>query len=79
MDKKKLDLLKWEEMTWRLKSRDIWVALVGNNTNFFHNYASYKRNIKSIWDLRDEEGISMHTQNNLENVARRHFNNQFKD
>ena len=47
---------KKEEMAWRLKCIPIWVALADNNTIFFHNYASFRRNINSILEIEDEWG-----------------------
>ena len=44
LENRRYSLLKKEKMELRLKSRAFWVALGDNNTRFFHNYASGKRN-----------------------------------
>jgi hypothetical protein len=43
-----------EEESWRQKSRAIWIKSGDNNTKFFHNFASYERNKKHLWDITDD-------------------------
>jgi hypothetical protein len=53
-------LLREEEEKWRLRSRAVWLKSGDKNTKFFHNFASYRRNKKQIWEICDEEG-QLHT------------------
>ena len=41
LEGKKKELLEME-VTWRLKSRAIWLAEGDNYTTFFHKYTAYK-------------------------------------
>jgi hypothetical protein len=37
-------------------SRALWLKEGDNNTKFFHHYANQRRNINSIWEIKNEEG-----------------------
>ena len=78
-EKKKDMILKQEEKYWRLKSIALWISILGDeNTSFFHSFASNRRNLKSIWDLIDENGNVVKTQYHLNLLARAHFENIVK-
>jgi len=62
METKKSEILLQEEISWRLKSKDLWISSGDANTKFFHNYANYRNNYNSIWDIWDEEGNWVHAQ-----------------
>ena len=49
-------LLLEKEETWRLKSRDLWLACRDENTNFFHAYAKGRKDLNTIWILEDDRG-----------------------
>jgi len=71
-------LLAEKEETWRLKSRAIWLKCGDENTKFFHAYARGRKASNTIWNLKDEEGI---THYNFEDKARcgvSHFQNLFR-
>jgi hypothetical protein len=53
-------LLLDEEESWRQKSRVIWIKCGDKNTKYFHHFASYRRNKKFIWEIKDEAG-GIHT------------------
>jgi hypothetical protein len=53
-DRKKLLLA--EEERWRHKSRAIWIKSGDKNTKLFHRFASYRRNKKYIWEIKDDTG-----------------------
>ena len=48
-----------EIVSWRLKSRAVWIALGDANTKFFQKYAFARRNVNAIWDIDDEEGNTL--------------------
>jgi hypothetical protein len=48
--------LKKEEQEWCLKSRALWIKVGDNNTKLFHQFANYRRNLNTIWEIKDEEG-----------------------
>lgn len=71
-------LLSEKEETWRLKSRAIWLACGDDNTKFFHAFARGRKASNTIWNLKDEEGVSHF---NFEDKARcgvTHFQNLFR-
>ena len=45
---KKDSLLAHEVLTWKLKSRVLWINEGDANTKFFHNFSSTRRNSKDI-------------------------------
>jgi hypothetical protein len=48
--------LEKEEKEWRLKSRAIWLEVGENDTNNFHQFANFRRNINTIWEIKNEDG-----------------------
>ena len=50
---KKGKLLAHEVLTWRLKSRALWIEQGDSNTKYFHSFATSRCNHKTIWDLDD--------------------------
>jgi hypothetical protein len=72
-------LLLEEEESWRQKSRAIWIKSGDKNTKFFHNFASYRRNKKFLWEIRDEDG-NVHTgQEAIKKEVVSYFHTFFKD
>jgi hypothetical protein len=53
---RKKQLLEYEETQWILKSRDIWLKEGHNNSKFFHKYASYRKIMNSILEIKDYLG-----------------------
>jgi hypothetical protein len=49
------NILREEEELWRLRSRVVWLKCGDKNTNFFHNFSSFRRNKNHIWEISDEE------------------------
>jgi hypothetical protein len=56
LEDKRAKWLKTEEHEWRIKSRALWIKEGDNNTKFFHQFANYRRNLNTIWEIKDEEG-----------------------
>jgi hypothetical protein len=68
-----------EEESWRQKSQAIWIKSGDKNTKFFHHYASYRRNKKFIWEIKDEAGKVHLGQQAIKDEAVRHFRSFFND
>jgi hypothetical protein len=49
------------------------------NTKFFHKYASYRRNKKHIWEVKDESDQVFIGQEAIKGEAVRHFSTFFKE
>jgi hypothetical protein len=68
-----------EEERWRQKSRAIWIKSGDKNTKFFHRFASYRRNKKHIWEIKDEAGLVHSGQEALKDEAISFFNSFYQD
>jgi hypothetical protein len=70
--------LKAKEELWRQRSRAIWIQSGDQNTKFFHQFSSHRRNQKHIWEILDDTG-TLHTgQEELKEEAVKYFKNFFK-
>ena len=56
---RKEKILANEVLSWRLKIQAIWIDQGDANTKIFHNFASARRNVNSIWELLDGDGNSV--------------------
>jgi hypothetical protein len=43
-----------DEELWHQKSRETWILSGDKNTKFFHRFASFRRNKKHLWEVKDE-------------------------
>jgi hypothetical protein len=68
-----------EESKWRLKSRAIWIREGDNNTNFFHKFASYRRIVNSIWEIKNQNGHLVSSIEDIAEVGKGFFSNLFKE
>jgi hypothetical protein len=73
LDKEQTKILYVKEDMWRQKSKAIWLQKGDQNTKFFHLFASYKRNQKTIWEIQDENGHCQKGHDALASMAVRHF------
>eukprot|EP00253_Pinus_taeda_P020014 PITA_20014 len=48
LEEKKQMILHFQEVTWQLKSRELWLKEGDRNTKFFRRYANYRRNFNTI-------------------------------
>jgi hypothetical protein len=77
-ERRKLELLKQEEETWRQKNRALWLAAGDRNTKFFHSFSNYRRQHNAIWDIRKEGGSVATSQKELEEEVVVFFRNNYK-
>eukprot|EP00253_Pinus_taeda_P008693 PITA_08693 len=78
LEKKKQNLLKIEEISWKLKSRITWMKEGDKNTEFFHRFASKRRAVNSIWQIKNEEGDFLFSQEGIANEAVSYFKKAHK-
>jgi hypothetical protein len=72
-------LLKEIEEQWRQRSRAIWIKSGDLNTKFFHNFASFRRNSKYVWEIHGEEGQVYSGQENIKSTTLNHFKDFYKE
>jgi hypothetical protein len=72
-------ILMEKEEYWRQRSRAIWLQSGDNNTNFFHNFANYRRKSKHLWDILDESGDVVLGQENIKKEAVKYFKEMYKE
>ncbi|CAL1377121.1 unnamed protein product [Linum trigynum] len=69
-------LLIMEEISWRQKSREIWLKRGDKNTNYFHKMASYNRRRNLVSNIR-VNGVLVEGQEALKEAFVGHFNSVF--
>jgi hypothetical protein len=78
-EKRKMDMLKKEEETWRQRNRVNWLASRDRNTKKIHSYANFRIHINTIWDIRKVDGSITTIQKDLEKEVVGYFPNIFKE
>ena len=73
MEQKNEDILQKEEMEWILKSWPMWIRLGDKNTKLFQSFASHRQNSNAIWELSDDGGNQICSQENLQELAKSYF------
>ena len=56
LEARKRSILCDQEKEARQKSRVLWLLCGDDNTPFFHKYATHRKNINSIWKIKDDSG-----------------------
>eukprot|EP01018_Ginkgo_biloba_P032610 Gb_14068 [translate_table: standard] len=79
LEGKKCKLLSDREKHWRIKSMAIWLQQGDQNTKYFHNYARFRENQYTIWELTGREGNKVRGFKDLAAFAVQHFNELFKE
>lgn len=73
--KRRSQILRDREDSWRLRSRAIWLKEGDENSKFFHRFANGRKAINTIWELKDEQGHQVSNQGELAHLASSHFKN----
>jgi hypothetical protein len=77
LEEKRNTWLKKEEHEWRLKSRDLQLQAGDNNTKLFHHYCNNRRNVNTIWEVKDEKGSMVRLFQDKAEARARFFENLF--
>jgi hypothetical protein len=77
-EKRKLELLKQEEETWRHKSIINWLNSGDKNTKFFHAFSNFRKETNTIWEIKKEDGSVATKQKDLEKEVVTYFEKMFK-
>ena len=77
-DRKSKIVLKEEEL-WRLKSRALCLQQGDNNTIFFHKFASFRKNVNTIWEIDLGEGNKVKSSKEIKDEVVLYFQALFKD
>ena len=56
LQKRQMEILKIEELSWKLKSRITLLKEGDLNTKFFHRIANDRRNKNAIWSITKDDG-----------------------
>jgi exonuclease III len=64
---------KQEEILWKQKSRVQWLREGERNTKFFHRTVIQRRHINRITHLQSEEGVTIHSHEDMENTLTGYF------
>jgi hypothetical protein len=71
------DLLQYEEMWWRQRSRAMWLQHGDKNTSYFHQKATQRQRRNKIEKICDTHGTIHYDPANIENTLVQHFQNIF--
>jgi hypothetical protein len=66
-----------EEKAWRLRSRATWLKSGDSNSKYFHNVASYNRNKKLIWSIKNSREELIRGQDAIKDEAVSFFKNLY--
>ena len=68
-----------EETLWRKKSRISWLKDGGKNTNLFHKSMIQHKKQKKILNLKNKQGLTLSTHQEIEQELHQHFSNILKE
>ena len=59
------------------KSRAIWLLCGDDNTLFFHKFANQRKNVNSIWKMKDDRGSMVEGFDAVAGAGVKHFETLF--
>ncbi|XP_023875930.1 uncharacterized protein LOC111988373 [Quercus suber] len=71
------DLLHYEEVFWRQRSRSIWLLAGDKNTKYFHQRASQRRRKNTIEGLHDTNGVWCTNTRQIATIAKAYYKGLF--
>eukprot|EP00253_Pinus_taeda_P019805 PITA_19805 len=66
-------ILKDREEDWRLRSRVIWLQEGDDNTKFYRKYENGRKAINTIWQLSNDQCLTVNTFPQLASLASSHY------
>ena len=79
LESQKRKILLDRENEARQKSRATWILCGDDNTPFFHKYANHRKNVNSIWNIRDDGGNLVEGFEAIVRARVQHFETLFQD
>ena len=73
LGERKREILRIEEVSWKLKSRVLWLAEGDLNTKYFHKMANGRKSRNSIWGIRRGDGTMAYTSQEIREEATQYF------
>ena len=77
LEARKRFILCDREKEERQKSRVLWLLCGDDNTPFFRKYATHRKNINSIWKIKDDSGNLVEGSEAIVEVGIQHFESLF--
>lgn len=71
-------LLEKQEIFWKQRAKQFWLGEGDQNTRFFHNFASVRKEHNKIKKLKDEHGLWKETDEEIQAVITSYFETQFR-
>jgi hypothetical protein len=69
LDNFKMEILRLEEETWRLRNRATWLKSGDKNTQFFHKFDKQRKFLISIWEINNSNGVKVTFQEDISKAA----------
>lgn len=73
-----LCLLEKQEIFWKQRAKQFWLAEGDQNTRFFHNYASNRRRKNCIKGLKDMNGVWKEESGDIQEIVVEYFSSLFQ-
>ena len=78
LEQEKIIILRISYEKSRLKRNITWLEPGDKNTIFFRKYVEHRRNIHSIWELKND-GLHILDKEELESLVSSHFESHFQE